>query len=182
MEELDLIKQAQAGDREAITELLRSIEQPVYQTAYYMLGNEQDAMDAAQEALFRVYTHLPQYERKARFSTWAQRITTNLCIDKLRRRQEQQISIDQHELVLRSWDSVEQEVAKRELRRELGRMIQQLPEHYRSVVLMRYVHDLSYQEIAETLDLPINTVKSHLFRARKQLQMMLQKGGISHEV
>ncbi|WP_248926770.1 RNA polymerase sigma factor [Paenibacillus hamazuiensis] len=176
----ELIKAAQAGDRDALITLLREIETHVYRTAYYILGNEQDAMDAAQEALIRIYTKINSYEEKAQFKTWVQRIVTNLCIDKFRR-SKPTVSIEQHEMTFVSEKSVEDEVISAYIAQDIKEAIGKLPEHHRSVVVLRYLQDFSYNEIAESLDLPLNTVKSYLFRARQQLQTLLheyQKGSV----
>lgn len=175
-----LIKSAQAGDREALVTLLREIENHVYRTAYYLLNHEQDAMDAAQEALIRIYTKINTYEEKAQFRTWVQRIVTNICIDKFRRKRPS-VSIDEHEWVFESRDNVEVEVLTAYAAEEIRDAIGKLPEHHRNVVVLRYLQDFSYNEIADSLDLPLNTVKSYLYRARHQLQILLhdyQKGGV----
>ncbi|TBL75391.1 RNA polymerase sigma factor [Paenibacillus thalictri] len=169
----ELIKAAQAGDRDALITLLREIETHVYRTAYYLLGNEQDAMDAAQEALIRIYTKINSYEEKALFKTWVQRIVTNLCIDKFRR-SKPTVSIEQHDMTFVSDNSVEDEVISTYIAQDIREAIDKLPEHHRTVVVLRYLQDFSYNEIAESLDLPLNTVKSYLFRARQQLQTLLQ--------
>nr|WP_202111964.1 sigma-70 family RNA polymerase sigma factor [Saccharibacillus sp. WB 17] len=177
--EQELIRAAQSGDRDALITLLREIEPAVYKTAYYTLNNEQDAMDAAQEALIRIYTKIGSYEEKAQFKTWVQRIVTNICIDKFRRAKPT-VSIEEHEMVFEGSDSVEGEVMRAYTREDIDRAINLLPEHHRTVVILRYVQDMSYNEIAGCLDLPLNTVKSYLFRARSQLQQLLrdyQKGG-----
>ena len=80
MVEPEWVKRAQAGDREACIRLLREVEAAVYRTAYYLLGNEHDALDATQEALLRIYNRLSSYKGKSRFETWAQRIVANICI------------------------------------------------------------------------------------------------------
>lgn len=181
MVEQGLIRAAQTGDRDALITLLREIETHVYRTAYYILNNEQDAMDAAQEALIRIYTKIDSYEEKAQFKTWVQRIVTNICIDKFRRNKPT-VSIEEHELVFQGKESVEKEVMSGYLAVDIREAIDQLPEHHRTVVVLRYLQDFSYNEIADSLNLPLNTVKSYLFRARQQLQHLLQdyqKGGVS---
>ncbi len=179
--EQELIRAAQSGDRDALITLLREIEQHVYRTAYYILNNEEDAHDAAQEALIRIYTKIGSYEEKAQFKTWVQRIVTNICIDKFRRAKPT-VSIEEHEMVFQGRESVEKEVMSGYLAQDIQKAINQLPDHHRSVVVLRYLQDFSYNEIAETMGLPLNTVKSYLFRARQQLQNLLQdyqKGGVS---
>ena len=176
----ELIRAAKSGDREALISLLREIETHVYRTAYYILGNEQDAMDAAQEALIRIYTRIHLYEEKALFKTWVQRIVTNICIDKFRKTK-QTVSIEEHNMVFTSTKNVEDEVISSYVAKDIQEAIRKLPEHHRSVVVLRYLQDFSYNEIAESLDLPLNTVKSYLYRARQQLQALLQeydKGGV----
>jgi RNA polymerase sigma-70 factor (ECF subfamily) len=178
--ELSLIKAAQAGDRDALVALLREIESQVYRTAYYLLNNEQDALDASQEALIRIYTKIDSYEEKAQFRTWVQRIVTNICIDKFRRNRPS-VSIDEHELVFHAADDVEGEVMSQYAAEDIRQAIGKLPEHHRTVVVLRYLQDFSYNEIADSLNLPLNTVKSYLFRARQQLQVLLhdyRKGGV----
>lgn len=176
----ELVKEAQAGNRDALITLLREIETHVYRTAYYILGNEQDALDASQEALIRIYTKINSYEEKALFKTWVQRIVTNICIDKFRRAKPT-VSIEEHEMVFTSQLNVEEEMLSGYLAQDIRVAIDKLPEHHRSVVVLRYLQDFSYHEIAESLNLPLNTVKSYLFRARQQLQTLLQeyqKGGV----
>jgi RNA polymerase sigma-70 factor (ECF subfamily) len=178
--EQQLIRAAQSGDRDALIQLLREIETHVYRTAYYILGDEQDAMDAAQEALIRVYTKIHSYEEKALFKTWVQRIVTNICIDKFRRKKPV-VSIDAHNMVFPTENHVEEALIAGHVAKDIREAIDKLPEHHRAVVVLRYLQDFSYNEIAESLDLPLNTVKSYLFRARQQLQTLLQdyqKGGV----
>ncbi|GEN33296.1 MULTISPECIES: RNA polymerase sigma factor [Aneurinibacillus] len=180
MVDAELIRSAQNGDREALVQLLESIEHSVYRTAFYILGNEHDALDASQEALIRIYTKINTYQEKAKFSTWVQRIVTNVCIDKFRKKKET-VSIDQHELTLYDFQNVEQEVERADVAEEVREAIKRLPEHQRTVVTLRYLQDLSYGEIAEVMNMPLNTVKSYLYRARQQLQELLheyQKGGV----
>lgn len=180
MVEQELIRAAQSGDRDALITLLREIENHVYRTAFYVLGNEQDALDASQEALIRIYTKISSYEEKALFKTWVQRIVTNICIDKFRRTKPT-VSIDQHEMVFTESENVEDTVMSTYLAKDIREAIDKLPEHHRAVVVLRYLQDFSYNEIADSLDLPLNTVKSYLFRARQQLQTLLQdyqKGGV----
>lgn len=176
----ELIKSAQAGDQEALITLLREIEAHVYRTALYILNNEQDALDASQEALIRIYQKIGTYEERAQFKTWVGRIVTNICIDKFRR-SKPTVSIDEHEMVFPAASFVEDEVMSAFTAKDIIAAIGTLPEQHRSVIMLRYVQDYSYAEIAEALSLPINTVKSYLFRARQQLQNLLQdyqKGGV----
>jgi RNA polymerase sigma factor (sigma-70 family) len=178
--ELELVKAAQAGDRSALIQLLKHVEKHVYRTAFYMLGNEQDALDASQEALLRIYHKISTYEEKAKFSTWVQRIVTNICIDQYRKRKEW-VSLDEQPMQIEDQWTVEDQILQNDAKKNISEAIQQLPAPQRLVITLRYVQDLSYAEIADTLELPINTVKSHLFRARQHLAGLLsdyKKGGV----
>jgi RNA polymerase sigma factor (sigma-70 family) len=180
LEELERIRAAQQGDRDALLEILRGIESTVYRTAYYMLGNEQDAMDASQDALIRIYSKIHTYEEKSKFQTWVQRIVTNICIDQMRRRK-QTISIDEHDMVFHAADNIEEQMEQTYLAQDIQKAIHLLPDAHRTVIILRYMHDFSYNEIAESLNLPLNTIKSYLYRARQQLQTLLrdhQEGGV----
>lgn len=176
----ELIRAAQSGDRDALITLLREVESHVYRTAFYILGNEHDAMDAAQEALIRIYTKIHSYEERAMFKTWVQRIVTNICIDKFRRTKPT-VSIEEHSLNFSVENNVEEHIVLSDVKKDIREAIEQLPDQHRAVVVLRYMQDFSYKEIAESLDLPLNTVKSYLFRARQQLQSLLhdyEKGGV----
>lgn len=178
--EPELVRAAQTGDRDALITLLRDIEAYVYRTAFYILGNEQDALDAAQESLLRIYSRINSYEEKALFKTWVHRIVTNICIDQFRRRKPT-VSIEEHEMVFPTKEDVEDDALSVFVAKDIKEAIKKLPDHHRAVVVLRYIQDFSYKEIAESLDLPLNTVKSYLFRARKQLQHILhdyREGGV----
>lgn len=171
--EVEWIERAKAGDQTALRQILQEIEAPLYRTALYLLGNEHDALDATQEALLRIYKRIATFKGDSRFETWAQRIVTNVCIDLLR--------TNKKALYIKEED-VELVDPKAEARMrfsgfssDLRDAIESLSSLQRAVVIFRYVHDYTYAEIAEVLNLPLNTVKSHLFRARKQLQVSLSE-------
>lgn len=178
MNQQELIILAKAGDKEALINLLKSIESSVYKTALYFMGNEHDAKDATQEALIKIYTKLDTFQEKAKFNTWVQRITTNVCMDKFRK-DKNVISIEGSELTVLGSLNIEKEVESKILLEEVTNYIQNLPNKIRAVIILRYMHEFSYQEIADSLDLPLNTVKSYLFRGRDMLlKEYQQRGGV----
>lgn len=178
MNQQELIILAKAGDREALINLLKSIESSVYKTALYFMGNEHDAKDATQEALIKVYTKLDTFQEKAKFNTWVQRITTNICMDKFRK-DKNDISIEGTEITISGNLDIEKEVENKILLEEITDYIQNLPDRIRAVIILRYMHEFSYQEIADSLDLPLNTVKSYLYRGRDiLLKEFQQRGGV----
>jgi RNA polymerase sigma factor (sigma-70 family) len=176
--EAEWVQKAQAGDREACIRLLREVETAVYRTAYYLMGNEHDALDATQEALLRIYNRISSYKGQSRFETWAQRIVTNICIDHFRRKKREVPYPEEiHPADPKAGPAVERAGVVMDLREAIRR----LPPPQRTAIVLRYMHDFSYEEIAEAMELPLNTVKSHLFRARKKLQEWLseyQEGGV----
>lgn len=173
----EIIRRAQRGDRQAVVQVLKQLEVSMYRTAYYLLGNEQDALDATQEALLKVYKHLPTYKGDAMIHTWSQRIVTNVCMDMFRKRKRVVLMRED----LRHEDAkASREVESGAMMTDLKQAISRLPEVQQTAVVLRYIQEYNYQEIAEAMGLPINTVKSHLFRARKQLKKWLvayQEGG-----
>lgn len=176
MDQKELIQLAKAGDKEAIVDLLKSVERPIYNTAFYFMGNEHDAKDITQEALIKVYTKLDSFEEKAQFKTWVQRITTNLCMDKFRSNKHD-ISIEGAELVVRDYIDTQKEIENKIMVEDLITKIMLLPKKIKAVMILRYVNEFSYNEISDVLGIPINTVKSYLFRGREKIYNDYHQGG-----
>jgi RNA polymerase sigma factor (sigma-70 family) len=177
-----LVRAAKKGNNEKMLQLLREIEKPIYRTAFYLLGNEHDALDASQETLIKIYTKINEYRETAKFETWTYRIVTNICIDRLRKRSKiSTMQIDDEAFQIEDTHG-QLDFERFGMSEDIYQALEQLPELHKSVTILRYVHDFSYSEIAETLQLPLNTVKSYLFRARQHLQELLvdySKGGVS---
>ncbi len=182
----EVINLARQGDRDAIVVILKSTEHDIFQTAYYLTKNEADAKDLTQDTLLRIYQKFDTYQGQASVRVWAQRITTNLFLDKLRKKKAQLFSLDEHEAyqyIPEDGSSVEEQVEDHMKNLEVRDAVMQLPEQYKLVIVLRYLQDMTYREISETLEIPENTVKTHLFRARKLLKDMLLssmcEGGIT---
>ena len=176
------VQEARAGDRAAFARLVERFQRPVYNLAYRMLGNPHDAEDAAQEAFLKAYRALSGYDPRRSFSTWLLSITAHHCIDRLRRKRLQQVSLDG----LPPWRQLSAETpdVQRALEREdegdrIRALLQHLPEDYRLVLVLRYWHDLGYSEIAETTGESVSAVKSRLHRARKRMAELLAASGPS---
>jgi RNA polymerase sigma-70 factor (ECF subfamily) len=173
-EESIWLEQAREGDKAAFGKLIEAYQGPVFNLAYRMLNNAREAEEAAQEAFIRAYTRLDSYNPAHKFSTWLLSITSNYCIDQLRKRRAILLSIDEP---LPPHPALTSDQAKRPesqlLMNEQQAMVQTLLEElapdYRQAVVLRYWYELSYEEIAETMDTTVSAVKSRLFRARKQL-------------
>lgn len=177
-EEAQLVQRALANDQDAIATLVNRYSGAVYNQAYRMLGSQQEAEDAVQEVFLRAYRRLDSYDPGRRLITWLLTIGSNYCIDRLRRRRLTWLTLDDVAFWLPSAESgPERSALLGEQRAQVQRALQALPENYRSVTVLRYWHDLSYQEIAEALNLTEATVKTRLHRARKMLMEALGADG-----
>jgi RNA polymerase sigma-70 factor, ECF subfamily len=162
------------GDANAFQYLVETHQSRVYNLALRMLGNEQEAQDAAQDAFVQAYIHLASYRPEWRFKTWIMAIASNLCIDRLRRRRIEPVSFSDHvEDPDAEFVSHEPQpdivAAHHERRAVIHAMLQQLPPNDRSMVIMFYWGGMSYDEIAHATDSTVNAVKSRLFRARRAM-------------
>jgi RNA polymerase sigma-70 factor (ECF subfamily) len=177
-EEARWVARTLAGDRTAFQHLVERYTGAVYNHAYRMLNNRQDAEDAVQEIFLRAYTRLESFDPQRRFVTWLLTITTNYCIDRLRRRRNAWLTLDDVAFWLPSSRAgPERSALDRERRELVQEALQSLPETYRQVAVLRYWQDLSYAEIAEVSGLSESAVKTRLHRARKLLAELLQQDG-----
>lgn len=178
MNEILLISRARGGDREAFGELVEQYRDNVYRLAYRMCGNAYDADEAAQEAFVAAWRALPNFRGDAKFSTWLYRLTTNAAIDVMRREKRHQTVGDGEMIeVADDADSPQETVERTEQQEAVQKALATLSEEYREVLLLRYMEELDYAEIAEVLQLPSGTVKSRINRAKAALKAALLKSG-----
>ena len=173
-EEQVWLEQARQGDKTAFGNLIEAYQTPVYNLAYRMLNNSGEAEEAAQEAFIRAYTRLSSYNPEHKFSTWMLSITSNYCIDLIRKRRALLLFLDEP---LPAHPALQSEKSKgpeaqmviNEQQEMVQNLLQELPEDYREAVVLRYWHELSYEEIAEMMNTTVSAIKSRLFRARRLL-------------
>lgn len=183
-EDAELIRRALSGDQSAFAKLLQKYRRQVYTLTMRMLGQEQDAEDAAQDAFIRAFQSLESCDPNRPFLRWIYRIGYNLCVDRYRRRRHVTISLDEpfgeekfrRELVDET-PGPEERLDMKEEQRRLTELLSSLPPRYRAVVVLRHQDDLSYEEIADILNLPLGTVKARMHRAHNLLRKMLKRGG-----
>ena len=173
-EEQIWLEQARRGNKVAFGKLIEAYQAPVFNLAYRMLGNADEAEQAAQEAFIRAWTRLDSYKSAHKFSTWLLSITSNYCIDQLRKRRAQLLSLDgplpAHPALMAEGSSgPEAQAAAGERQEAVQQLLETLPPDYRQAVVLRYWYDMSYDEIAEVMETTVSAIKSRLFRARRQL-------------
>ncbi len=183
-EDRELIRSCLRGDRLAYRTLLRRYQDPIFSYCLRMIKDSAQAEDIAQEALVRTLTRLETYDERYSFSAWVFKIATNLCIDHLRKAKRIAYSLDQdiqgsdgsykREMPSRGPDPSARTLASEQMDL-LDEAVAALPEHYRAILLLRHREELSYEEIARILELPIGTVKIRIHRAREQIKRRLDR-------
>ena len=184
-QEQRLVDAARRGDEAAFESLVRLYEKRVFALAVRMCGNSEDAAEAAQEAFLAAWQGLRFFRGDSSFSTWLYRLTSNACVDLLRREGRHRSvagpSLDDDGELNRdvpdTTPSPQEEAERRELRAQIEEGLRALSPEHRQVLILREMHQLSYDEIADTLDLDVGTVKSRISRGRKQLRNFLLRSG-----
>lgn len=190
MDELNdetLVERVQNEDQEAFRILVERYQRRLFSVAYGMVRNKEDAMDVVQDAFIKVHRHIGNFQGSSSFYTWAYRITVNLCIDFLRKKSRKQevdyddtiqssSEVDAGDLLTPSRLGVDPSrvYQRKELLEQLDNAMEDLSDKHRSILILREVQGLSYNEIAEVLDISKGTVMSRLHHARKNLQDALE--------
>lgn len=182
----ECVRRAQAGDPDAITALIQSQQHYVYSIAMSVLHQPEDAADLTQEAFMRLLRVLPQYNGESRFTTWLYRMVVNLGRDELRRRGRQvpvatppepddEEAVDPLDAVPADdrWGDPVRALSDAELHDAIRHALGQIEPQYRMALTLFYFDDMKYTDIAEVLDLPLNTVKSHIRRGKERLAALL---------
>jgi RNA polymerase sigma-70 factor (ECF subfamily) len=171
--ERELIGLAQRGDTDAFGQLVIRHQQAVFNIAYRLMGNRQEAEDVAQEAFVKTYQTLDRFDLQRPFAPWLYRITTNTALNWIKRRRPE-VHLD--ERLLSDLSNGQEGLASATERSERLRVaIAALRPNYRAAIELRHFQGLSYQEMSEVLDVPVSGVKSWLFRARSKLRKMLEE-------
>ncbi|HHY38108.1 MAG TPA: sigma-70 family RNA polymerase sigma factor [Clostridia bacterium] len=184
--EADLVARARRGDVDAFGALVRTHEKKIYNMAYRMLGNTEDAFDASQEAFTKAFFSLESFRGTSSFSTWLYRIAANICLDELRRRKRSKIlpldaplSLSDGEILRElpsQAETPEQILTRKELLRDIERSILSLSPEHRLAITLRDIQGLSYEEIADLTGASLGTVKSRIHRARNALKNAILSG------
>ena len=186
-----IIREVLAGNVDAFAKLERKYRRIISFLIRKMIRNEEDVADLTQDTFVKAFNALPRFKFEYPFSRWIYKIASNRCIDHLRRKRFQEVSLDQP-IVTRDGGELsmdppdmgpvpDDQLLARERAQMLREALETLPEKYRTVIRMRHEEELDYQEIADKLGHPLGTVKAHLFRARKMLYKKLLQHGSHFE-
>lgn len=179
--DLDIIRRVLRGKKDAYAEIMARYQRAILAYVSRMIRDRETAMDLSQEIFLKAYNSLRSYDPSYKFSTWLYKIASNHVIDTLRRREPHWVSIDDggpdgtHTIDLPDMGrGSETEAAYGEKVEHIEVAIRKLPPAYRQLVLLRHVHECSYEEMARICSLPLGTVKNRLFRAREMLKAHLK--------
>ena len=177
-----IVERALAGDADAFGEIVQRWERRIYSLTYGMLGREEDARDATQETFVAAFRNLRGFRGEARVSSWLHRIAVNQCITRQRRAKvrgetaiEDELEADGASFFAPAHESPASAAEGRERTEAVRRAVRALPTELREVIVMKEFEELTFQQIAETLGVPLSTVKSRLYTALRQLRLKLEK-------
>ena len=182
--DFNVVSRAKDGDQKAYAELMQRYKDSIYFMALKMVNNKDDAMDLTVETFGKAFENLEKYKPDFAFSTWLFRIATNNCIDFIRKKRLNVVSLntltdqdgEERQFEVRSENLNPEETSiKKQENEKLKNIVDQLPSRYRTLIILRYFEEQSYEEIAQQLDLPLGTVKAQLFRARDLLANVMNR-------
>ncbi len=183
IEDIALIDEALQGNQAAFEKLMNKYYQHIYNLIYKMIFKKEDVEDLTQEAFIKAFNSLQNFDRQFAFSTWLYKIATNNSIDYLRKKKLSTFSIDKE---IASEDSdfkfeipdteyvPDNKIIEEERKKIIDEAIESLPDKYKKVIVLRHKNEMEYEEIAEKLELPLGTVKAHIFRGRELLNKYLK--------
>ncbi|HSH19173.1 MAG TPA: sigma-70 family RNA polymerase sigma factor [Draconibacterium sp.] len=183
LQDYEMVQKALLGDEKAFARLLSRYKDTIYFMLLKMLNNRSDAEDLTLEAFGKAFKNLHQYSPTYAFSTWLFKIASNNCIDFLRKKKGIMISLENDNDQMESNEASrikskdlnpEEKLIRKQKAILLHKVVRRLKPHYQTLVELRYFNELSYEEIAKELQLPLGTVKAQLFRARQMLFKLIE--------
>lgn len=176
-----ILQKCKKNDKNAFAELFKFYQNYLFKLCYSYVQNEQETLDLMQEIFIKLYTNIGKYDEKYPFHPWIRRVAVNTCLNVKRKKVPLSIPLNAGEdgLELEEQLAAEADTALEVEHHDMSRIIKQhiscLPEKQRMVIILRYFEDLSYEEIAELLKIPLGTVKTDLYRAKNALKSRLVK-------
>jgi RNA polymerase sigma factor (sigma-70 family) len=165
-----LVEACLNGDKDAFSELVSRYKRLIYSVAYKFSRDSEEVDDMAQEAFIKIYKSLSRYDSQYKFSTWCVKVTTNICLDHVRRKKIKSVSLEEMGNIKVGGNSPEEHYLRKEKSQMLKEAINDLPEIYRVPIIMYHQKGMSYKEIAESLGKPMSIIKNRIFRARRTLR------------
>jgi RNA polymerase sigma-70 factor (ECF subfamily) len=173
IEDLELIRRSQSGDTEAYDQLVSKYRAKIFTLVRGMVRNEHDASDLVQEGWLKAWQSIHQFKGRSSFYTWLYRITMNVTIESLRRKRQRE-EIELIDAIASFLPSPRANDRRTEIQEKVESALAKLSPEHRAVVVLKELEGLQYREIAEVLNIPVGTVMSRLFYAKKQLQSRLR--------
>ncbi|SHI39760.1 RNA polymerase sigma factor [Lutispora thermophila] len=172
--DMEIINKCLEGDDSAFEELVSRYKGIVFNTSYRMLGSYEEAEDASQEVFIKMYRYLRRYDPQYKFSTWAIKITTNYCLDLLRKRKGETVPIETQYDLKDEGFTPEEEYVRHEKQQMVKKAVDSLPPKYKELIVLFHNRGLSYSEIMEVTGESLTIVKNRLYRARQMLKDLLK--------
>ncbi|KKM10951.1 hypothetical protein SY88_10850 [Clostridiales bacterium PH28_bin88] len=179
-----LVRLCLDGDRAAFAELVRRYQRQIYSLAYRLTNDAEEAMDLSQEVFLKLYQVMEKYDETRPFFPWMYKVASNVCYSALRKKPQESVPLDKiiefTPLVPKLDTQPEDYCEVKEVQEMVQRAIMELPDKYRLPLVMRYLEDMTYQQIAEMMDLPVSTIETRLYRGKsllqKRLSIVLERG------
>jgi RNA polymerase sigma-70 factor (ECF subfamily) len=174
----ELVAQCKDGNDDAFAALVTRYRARVFGMILRTVGDRTRAEDLAQDVFLRIHRGLAYFQGRAKFSTWAYRVTMNVCLQERQRPQRIEVPVEEpgdEDHAPRELGVTDSAFDRLELRERLEKALAQLPDNYRLLVAAHYLRDVQYEELAEAFGLPLGTVKTQLYRAKKQLREIMQR-------
>lgn len=186
----ELVQKTLDGDMDSFSVLVERYQKQIYSLTYRLTNDPEDARDLAQEVFIHIYKVLGKYDQERKFFSWMYKVATNVCYNALRRgKSEHSVNLDKvieiMPLVGNDEAQPEEYYARRETQEIVRKAVAELPDKYRLPLVLRYLEEFTYKEIAEYMDLPVTTIETRLYRGKALLQKRLQslgEGGAVHEM
>lgn len=184
MRDEELISYIVKGKTELFSVIIDRYQSKVFSTAYNYTHDQEEARDLTQEIFIKLYNNLQSYKNKASFSTWLYRIAVNRCIDWTRKKKLQTVSsiydsgdeeIDIYDTIADSGGGPEEALIKQENKVYIRKVVEDLPEIYKTVIILYYFEDFSPQEISDITDIPKRTIETRLYRGKNLLKLRLEE-------
>lgn len=184
MRDEELVSFIIKGKTELFSVIIDRYQSKVFSTVFHYTRDQEEARDLTQEIFIKLYNNLKSYQSKASFSTWLYRIAVNRCIDWTRKKRLQTVStiydnsddeIDIYDTIADGVGGPEEDIIKQENRAYIRKVVEELPEIYKTVIILYYFEDFSPQEISEITDVPKRTIETRLYRGKNLLKLRLEE-------